>query len=563
MSVVELARPLRRDHRDRAPRPRPARGAGQPAARPRRRRPARSGEHRRAVARRSGSSDTAPPRPPSACRALDAIGDDVPRLGLPRRRHHDRGRGRPARAAPLGRADRGRHPRADAGAHASPRCRTPRSPSSADACAASPRPPSAPTPCGPSRRCGPTWRSSARTASRPSFGLSTPDPDEAAVKRAIVRSARRVVVVADADKLGRELLVGFADARRHRRARDGCRARRRTGGRARRRRRGGVARMIVTLTANPSLDRTITLDDALRPGEVQSAVVGPRGCRRQGHQRRPRRRGGRRATPSPCFRSPTDDPFDAALRASRVPRAARADRRATCARTSRSPTRPASRRSSTCPAPSSSAIDAQAVDRRRRRRVRRRALARARRLAAARRAATASTSTSSARCAPRTGSAAPAHRRRHLRGGARPPSSRTAAPTSSSPTTRSSPSSSARHSTTTADLAGADAGRRAHASFRPGWARRSSPSARAAPCSSPPTARGPRLPPRIRVASTVGAGDSSLAGYLLAESPARRPRSGCAGRSATARPRHPSPAPRLPRPHDLPAGDVRSSPTLA
>jgi DeoR family fructose operon transcriptional repressor len=42
------------------------------------------------------------------------------------------------------------------------------------------------------------------------FGLSTPDPDEAAVKRAIVRAARRVVVVADADKLGRELLVGFA-----------------------------------------------------------------------------------------------------------------------------------------------------------------------------------------------------------------------------------------------------------------------------------------------------------------------------------------------------------------
>jgi DeoR family transcriptional regulator, fructose operon transcriptional repressor len=42
------------------------------------------------------------------------------------------------------------------------------------------------------------------------FGLSTPDPDEAAVKRAIVRSARRVVVVADSDKLDAELLVGFA-----------------------------------------------------------------------------------------------------------------------------------------------------------------------------------------------------------------------------------------------------------------------------------------------------------------------------------------------------------------
>jgi DeoR family fructose operon transcriptional repressor len=46
-----------------------------------------------------------------------------------------------------------------------------------------------------------------------SFGLSTPDPDEAAVKRAIVRSARRVVVVADADKFGAELLVGFASLR--------------------------------------------------------------------------------------------------------------------------------------------------------------------------------------------------------------------------------------------------------------------------------------------------------------------------------------------------------------
>lgn len=43
-----------------------------------------------------------------------------------------------------------------------------------------------------------------------SFGLSTPDPEEAAVKRAIVRSARRVVVVADAEKHDRELLVGFA-----------------------------------------------------------------------------------------------------------------------------------------------------------------------------------------------------------------------------------------------------------------------------------------------------------------------------------------------------------------
>lgn len=42
------------------------------------------------------------------------------------------------------------------------------------------------------------------------FGLSTPDPDEAAVKAAIVRVARRVVVVADAAKFDAELLVHVA-----------------------------------------------------------------------------------------------------------------------------------------------------------------------------------------------------------------------------------------------------------------------------------------------------------------------------------------------------------------
>lgn len=42
------------------------------------------------------------------------------------------------------------------------------------------------------------------------FGLSTPDPEEAAVKTAIVRAARRVIVVADSTKFDRELLVGFA-----------------------------------------------------------------------------------------------------------------------------------------------------------------------------------------------------------------------------------------------------------------------------------------------------------------------------------------------------------------
>ncbi len=42
------------------------------------------------------------------------------------------------------------------------------------------------------------------------FGLSTPDADEAAVKAAIVRSARRVVLLVDSSKFDEETLVSFA-----------------------------------------------------------------------------------------------------------------------------------------------------------------------------------------------------------------------------------------------------------------------------------------------------------------------------------------------------------------
>ncbi len=41
-------------------------------------------------------------------------------------------------------------------------------------------------------------------------GLSTPNPDEAAVKRALVAAGRSVVVLADSSKVGREDLVRFA-----------------------------------------------------------------------------------------------------------------------------------------------------------------------------------------------------------------------------------------------------------------------------------------------------------------------------------------------------------------
>jgi DeoR family fructose operon transcriptional repressor len=41
-------------------------------------------------------------------------------------------------------------------------------------------------------------------------GLSTPDPGEAAVKRAMIGCANFVVVVADSSKIGREEFVSFA-----------------------------------------------------------------------------------------------------------------------------------------------------------------------------------------------------------------------------------------------------------------------------------------------------------------------------------------------------------------
>ncbi|PRC62089.1 D-beta-D-heptose 1-phosphate adenosyltransferase, partial [Mycobacterium sp. ITM-2017-0098] len=41
-------------------------------------------------------------------------------------------------------------------------------------------------------------------------GLSTPDTEEAAVKRAMVRAANYVVVAADSSKVGREDFVSFA-----------------------------------------------------------------------------------------------------------------------------------------------------------------------------------------------------------------------------------------------------------------------------------------------------------------------------------------------------------------
>ncbi|QIG40434.1 1-phosphofructokinase [Microbacterium sp. 4R-513] len=75
--------------------------------------------------------------------------------------------------------------------------------------------------------------------------------------------------------------------------------------------------MIVTLTANPSLDRTITLADALRAGEVQAATSAREDAGGKGINvaRVVAAAGARSLAVLPLA---ADDPFDAALRASTV-----------------------------------------------------------------------------------------------------------------------------------------------------------------------------------------------------------------------------------------------------
>ena len=48
-------------------------------------------------------------------------------------------------------------------------------------------------------------------ALRPGHGLTTPNAEEAAVKRALVRAGRQVVVLTDSSKIGEEQLVRFAE----------------------------------------------------------------------------------------------------------------------------------------------------------------------------------------------------------------------------------------------------------------------------------------------------------------------------------------------------------------
>ena len=208
---------------------------------------------------------------------------------------------------------------------------------------------------GARRSCAPTSPSSAPTASAVGHGLTTPDRDEAATKRAIVASARRVVVLADSTKIGRraprsasptldevDVLVtddGIADADR---------ARPRAG-----RRRGRAShdrhphRQPQPSTARSRCRRRSSAARCSAPTSVlsQAGGKGVNISRAVGRRRRSRR--------SPCCPRRKDDPFVLELLARRHRLPPGRPPAATCGSTSRSPSPTAPPPSSTAPAPPS------------------------------------------------------------------------------------------------------------------------------------------------------------------------------------------------------------------
>ena len=123
------------------------------------------------------------------------------------RRHHHRAHRRPDADRPRPRRGHQLGTRRRPAGRLARRCRCN---CSAAGSAASPRRPSASRHCGCSTPCGSTSPSSAPTRISARHGLSTPDSEEAAVKRAMVRCANYVVVAADSTKVGREDFVSFA-----------------------------------------------------------------------------------------------------------------------------------------------------------------------------------------------------------------------------------------------------------------------------------------------------------------------------------------------------------------
>ena len=145
-------------------------------------------------------------------------------------------------------------------------------------------------------------------------GLTTPDRDEAAVKRAMVacgapgRGARRLPQDRRRDRRSGSPPLGEVDVLV---TDDGVADRRPPGARRRpaSRCRRMTDRMIVTLTANPSIDRTVNLAGPLERGARPARRVGDLAGRRQGRQHLPRLRRRRPARRSPCCPAAKDDPF--------------------------------------------------------------------------------------------------------------------------------------------------------------------------------------------------------------------------------------------------------------
>ena len=206
VTVTDLSTQFEVDHRDHAPRPRPARRPRPAGARARRRRaaahrPRSSPISSPAASRTSTPSDASPiaaagllptdpqVRSPARCRQLPPLSCSPTSSGR---------RGPVITNAPGYRPGR-------TGPHRSCRC---------TCCPGRVRPTTEAAVGSSDRRCaaGPASRDRLPRLQRTGRceGFTTPDPDEAAVKSAMVSSAAKRVILADSSKIGARHLVTFA-----------------------------------------------------------------------------------------------------------------------------------------------------------------------------------------------------------------------------------------------------------------------------------------------------------------------------------------------------------------
>ena len=182
-----------------------------------------------------------------------------------------------------------------------------------------PRRRSAPRRSRRSATSAPTSSSSATNGLSAAHGLTTPDREEAADQARHRRAGRRESsLLADSSKIGVESTLRFAASSDvdvlvtdagigpddQARPREGWR--------------GSRDRMIVTLTPNPSIDRTVALPGRAGPRPGAARRVGHRAGWRQGHQHLAGLRQRRLMASSRCCRRPSDDPFVIELRSAGI-----------------------------------------------------------------------------------------------------------------------------------------------------------------------------------------------------------------------------------------------------